>query len=54
MIAEGTLAVEMGARASDLKLTIHAHPTLSETMMECAEVFYGHATHTFTKKKPAE
>jgi dihydrolipoamide dehydrogenase len=46
MIAEGTLAVEMAARASDLKMTIHAHPTLSETMMEAAEVFFGHATHT--------
>jgi dihydrolipoamide dehydrogenase len=46
MIAEGTLAVEMAARASDLKMTIHAHPTLSETVMEAAEVFFGHATHT--------
>ena len=34
MIAEGTLAIEMGAVASDLALTIHAHPTLSENVME--------------------
>ena len=46
MIAEGTLAVEMAARAADLRMTIHAHPTLSETMMEAAEIFFGHATHT--------
>ena len=39
LIAEGTLAVEMGAKASDLALTIHAHPTLSETVMEAAEMF---------------
>ena len=38
LIAEGTLAVEMGARADDLRFTIHAHPTLSETLMETAEV----------------
>jgi dihydrolipoamide dehydrogenase len=47
MIAEGTLAVEMAARASDLKLTIHAHPTLSETMMEASEIFFGHGTHVY-------
>ena len=34
LIAEGVLAIEMGATASDLKLTIHPHPTLSETVME--------------------
>jgi dihydrolipoamide dehydrogenase len=49
MIAEGTLAVEMAARVSDLKLTIHAHPTLSETMMEASEIFFGHATHSLKK-----
>ena len=51
LIAEGTLAVEMGAVASDLKLTIHAHPTLSETLMEAAEAFYGHATHVYRPKR---
>ncbi|MSQ42022.1 MAG: dihydrolipoyl dehydrogenase [Dehalococcoidia bacterium] len=45
MIAEGTLAVETGARAEDLAATIHAHPTLSETVMEAAELFSGPATH---------
>lgn len=53
LIAEGTLAVEMGAKASDLALTIHAHPTLSETVMEAAEMFYGHCTHAYRPKKPA-
>lgn len=51
LIAEAVLAMEMGATAEDIALTIHAHPTLSETMMECAEAFYGHATHTISKKK---
>jgi len=54
LIAEATLAIEMGATAQDIALTVHPHPTLSETLMECAEVFYGHATHTFTKKKLTE
>lgn len=54
LIAEAVLAMEMGATAEDIALTIHAHPTLSETLMECAEAFYGHATHTFTKKKSVE
>jgi dihydrolipoamide dehydrogenase len=51
MIAEGTLAIEMGAVASDLALTIHAHPTLSETVMETAETFFGHATHVYRPKR---
>ena len=51
LIAEGVLAIEMGATAEDLALSVHPHPTLSETMMEAAEVFYGHATHTFSRKK---
>jgi dihydrolipoamide dehydrogenase len=50
LIAEGVLAVEMAARAGDLKSTIHAHPTLSETMMEAAEIFFGHGTHSMAKK----
>jgi dihydrolipoamide dehydrogenase len=44
LIAEGVLAIEMGALASDLALTIHPHPTLSETIMESAEVFFGTST----------
>ncbi len=51
LIAEATLAIEMGATVEDIAATIHPHPTLSETLMECADAFYGHATHTFTKKK---
>ena len=45
MIAEGVLAVEMAALASDLALSIHPHPTLSETIMEAAEQLYGSSTH---------
>ena len=51
MIAEGVLAVEMAAKAADLKLTIHPHPTLSETVMEAAEVFFGQSTHLYRPKK---
>jgi len=51
LIAEATLAIEMGATAEDIALTVHPHPTLSETLMECAETFYGHATHTIAKKR---
>jgi dihydrolipoamide dehydrogenase len=51
LIAEGVLAVETGLTAKDLALTVHPHPTVSETIMEAAEVFYGHPTHTFVKKK---
>ena len=54
LIAEAVLAMEMGATAEDIALTVHPHPTLSETLMECAEVFYGHATHTISKKRPTE
>jgi dihydrolipoamide dehydrogenase len=53
LIAEAVLALEMGATAQDIALTVHPHPTLSETMMECAEAFYGHATHTIAKKRTA-
>jgi len=51
MIAEGMLAIEMGATAKDLALTMHAHPTLSETIGEAAEWFYGHGTHMAPSKK---
>ena len=51
LIAEGVLAIEMAATASDLKLTIHPHPTLSETIMESAEVFFGQSTHLYRPKK---
>ncbi|MGB5287746.1 MAG: dihydrolipoyl dehydrogenase [Ignavibacteriaceae bacterium] len=51
LIAEGVLAIEMGANLTDLKLTIHPHPTLSETLMEAAEVFFGQSTHVYRPKK---
>jgi len=51
MIAEGVLAVEMAAVARDIALTIHPHPTLSETIMEAAEAFYGQATHIYMPKR---
>jgi dihydrolipoamide dehydrogenase len=51
LIAEGVLAVEMGANATDLRMSIHPHPTLSETIMESAEVFFGQATHVYRPKK---
>ncbi len=51
MIAEGVLAIEMGATAMDLALTIHPHPTLSETIMGSAEVFYGTSTDVFRPKR---
>jgi hypothetical protein len=51
LIGEATLAIEMGATAGDLKLTIHAHPTLSETLMESAEVFFGQSTHVYKPKR---
>jgi dihydrolipoamide dehydrogenase len=51
LIAEGTLAIEMAANLTDLKLTIHPHPTLSETVMEAAEVFFGQSTHLHRPKR---
>jgi dihydrolipoamide dehydrogenase len=51
LIAEGTLAIEMGAVAQDLALTIHPHPTLSETVMQAAEVFFGTSTDLYRPKR---
>jgi dihydrolipoyl dehydrogenase len=51
LIAEGVLAVEMAALATDLKLSIHPHPTLSETLMEAAEVFFGQSSHVYRPKR---
>jgi dihydrolipoamide dehydrogenase len=51
LIGEATLAIEMGATAEDVKLTIHAHPTLSEGLMEAAEVFFGQSTHVYKPKR---
>ena len=41
----------MGAFTADLKLTIHPHPTLSETLMEAADVFFGESAHVYKPKK---
>src|SRR6266850_1967205 len=51
LISDGVLAIEMGATAEDLKMTIHPHPTLSETLMESAEVFFGQSTHVYKPKR---
>jgi dihydrolipoamide dehydrogenase len=51
MISEGVLAVEMGAVARDIVESIHPHPTLSETIMESAELAYGAATHMAKPRK---
>ncbi len=51
LIAEGVLAIEMAALARDVAMTIHPHPTLSETVMESAEVFFGTSTHVYRPKR---
>jgi len=51
MIAEGVLAIEMAALARDVAMTIHPHPTLSETVMESAEVFFGTSTDIYRPKR---
>jgi dihydrolipoamide dehydrogenase len=51
LIAEGVLAIEMGALAKDIALTIHPHPTLSETLMNSAEVFFGTSTDVYRPKR---
>ncbi len=51
MIIEGALAIEMGAVARDLALTVHPHPTLSETEGEAAEAFLGMSTHIFSSNQ---
>ena len=51
LIAEGVLAIEMGAVAEDVAASIHPHPTLSETLMEAAESFHGQATHIYLSKR---
>lgn len=51
LIAEGVLAIEMGAVAEDLDMTIHPHPTLSETVMESAANIFGQSTHIYRASK---
>jgi dihydrolipoamide dehydrogenase len=49
LISEGVVAMELGATARDLAESVHPHPTLSETIKECAELFYGNALHAFSR-----
>lgn len=51
LIAEAALAIEMGANVEDLALTVHAHPTLSETLMEAGDAALGHAIHIYKPKR---
>lgn len=51
LIAEAVVAIEMGATVSDLRLCVHPHPTLSETLMESADVFFGQSTHVYRPKR---
>ena len=51
LIGEGVLAVEMGARASDLAESIHAHPTLNESIMEAAQLFFGRSPHYLARRR---
>lgn len=47
LIAEGALAIEMGASIEDLALTVHTHPTYPEAIMEAADAYFGHAIHVY-------
>jgi dihydrolipoamide dehydrogenase len=51
LISEAVVAIEMGATARDLAESVHPHPTLSETIFEAAEMYYGYATHMYSKKR---
>ncbi|MCL6522778.1 MAG: dihydrolipoyl dehydrogenase [Firmicutes bacterium] len=52
LIGEAVLAIEMGATLEDLALTIHAHPTLPETIMEAAGVGLGRPVHALPRRRP--
>jgi dihydrolipoamide dehydrogenase len=54
LISEAALAIEMEATVEDLASTIHPHPTLSETLMEAAEVWQEKCVHLYTKRKKTE
>ena len=51
LIAEGVLAIDNKMQANDLAASIHAHPTLSETIMESAEIVYGKSTHIYKRAR---
>jgi dihydrolipoamide dehydrogenase len=50
LISQGVLAIEMGATAEDIGLSIHPHPTLSETVMESADMIFGQSVHMLRSK----
>lgn len=52
LISEGALAVEMASMAFDLAMTVHPHPTLSETLMESAAIFSGDCINLYRPKRP--
>jgi dihydrolipoamide dehydrogenase len=54
LVAETALAIEMGCDVEDISLTIHPHPTLSETVAMAAEVFEGTITDLYLPKKKTE
>lgn len=51
LIAQGVLAIEMGAVAGDIGMSIHPHPTLSETIMESADMIFGQSAHMYRPKR---
>jgi dihydrolipoamide dehydrogenase len=53
MLGEAMLAIEMSASARDVAMTMHAHPTLLETLGEAAEAYYGISVHQAPPKKEA-
>ena len=53
LIAEAVLAIEMGCEVRDLTDSVHPHPTLSETLMNAGEVFFGTATEIYKPKRSA-
>jgi dihydrolipoamide dehydrogenase len=54
LIGEGVIALEMGATIEDIGLSIHPHPTLTESIMDAAEAMHGKAIHIINPKKPAK
>jgi dihydrolipoamide dehydrogenase len=54
LISEAVVAIEMGATARDMAESVHPHPTLSETLSEAAEMYYGYATHAMSKRRVAK
>ena len=51
LISEYALAIEMGANAEDVSLTVHPHPTLNETLLGAVDVYLGHATDIYRPKR---